>query len=135
MGVPFQVPPEGMEHANKARDKGFGNVQFVEHAKDDTADRGKKAVEQRPVFQEERAKLLRDGKNAVAVVTVDKFKGHGGSAVDRVHVPASRAKAAMAAERDEFKLPAGAGIHGSPKGRVPAINHLVNIFNNGLAGM
>jgi len=55
MGIPFKIPAKGMKDTNKARCEGFGFVYLMEQAQDDTANRGKQAVEQRPVFQKKGA--------------------------------------------------------------------------------
>jgi len=72
----------------------------------------------------------------MAMVTVDQFKGHGDSAVNGVHVPAGRAKAAMASKWNEFKYTAfGTGVHCPAKRRIPTVDHLVNVLNNRLTRM
>ena len=63
--------------------------------------------------------------------TINEFKGHFCGAVNAVFVTAGRAKFRMAAERNEFQFAAvGTAIHGTAVRRVPAVNHLLNVFHN-----
>ena len=72
-----------------------------------------------------------DGENTMPVGDIDQFKGHGGSTPHGIEIPASRAEAAVAAERDEFQFTTvRAAIHCSAVGRVTAIDHFVHVFNN-----
>ena len=76
------------------------------------------------------AELGIDGKDAMAVRDINKFKGHGGSAVHGIFISTGRTETAVAAERDKFELPAGrTAVHGPAKGRIPAVDHLINIFH------
>ena len=59
-------------------------------------------VKQGAVFKEEVPELAVNCKNAVSVADIYQFKGHGGGALHGVEIPAGRAEAAVAAERDEF---------------------------------
>ena len=44
--IPFQIPPEGMRDADKARIKVFGLVKLEEHTQDDIPDRMEQAVKE-----------------------------------------------------------------------------------------
>lgn len=94
------------------------------------------AVKKGTVFQEERPKFFRNGKNTMAMLDIYDFKGHRSSPVDGVHVAASGAKAGMAAKGNVFEIPtARASKHGTTKGRIAAMNHFLNIFDNRVTRM
>ena len=77
-----------------------------------------------------------NGKDEMAMIALDKLKGHFSGAIQAVFVAAGRTKLRMAPERNEFKFTTKrATIHGTPKGRIPAIGHLVDVFHNNLTGM
>ena len=70
------------------------------------------------------------------VLNIDDFKRHGGSAVKGVFNPAGRAETAVASERRKFEIAADrAAKHSPAKGGITAVNHFVDVFNHGLAGM
>lgn len=70
-------------------------------------------------------------KNKMAMGTADQLKRHFCGSVNAVLVTAGRTKFRMAAERNKFKFTATrASIHGTAKGRIPTIYHLLNIFHN-----
>lgn len=58
---------------------------------------------------------------------INQFKGHAGSAFHSIFIAAGATETAVAAERDKFKLSAErTAIHGAAKGRIAAVNHLIN---------
>lgn len=70
------------------------------------------------------------------MLNINDFKGHGSSPVDGVHVAAGRAEAGMTAESNKFKVAAaGAGIHGTTKSRITAVNHFFYIFDDRVTRM
>ena len=70
------------------------------------------------------------------VSAIHQFKRHGGSAVNGVHVSASRAEPAVATEWNEFPLVAvRANVHGTAKGSITTVNHFFDIFNDGFTWM
>lgn len=80
--------------------------------------------------------LFINGKDAVAVVASQELEGHGGGTLLGVLYATGRAEAALAAERYKLHLPAlGAGIHGSPEGRVAAVYHLFDVLHFNGSGM
>ena len=82
------------------------------------------------------AELGIDGKDAMVVRDINEFKGHGGSAVHGIFNSTERTEMAVAAERDKFELSAGrTAVHGPAKGRIPAVDHLINIFHLSFSGM
>ncbi len=94
------------------------------------------AVEQGTVLKEVIAQVFINCKNTMPVRDTDQLKGHTGSALHGVFVSAGGAKAAVTAERNKFKLSAvGAAIHGSAKGRVTTVDHLIDIFHLSIRGM
>lgn len=136
MGVPLQRASESVKDADETRNKIFGSVDLVEHAKDDTSDGNKKAVEERAVFEKEMAQLLIDSENTMPVGALNQFKSHGIGTLLRVFDTAGRAETAFAAERNELQHPTfGAGVHSAAKRRVTTVNHLVDVRNDGLTGM
>lgn len=77
-----------------------------------------------------------NSEDAVSVEDIKDLKGHGSSAVNGVHVAAGRAETGMATERDEFKVTAaGAGVHGTAKGGIAAMDHFFYIFDDRVTRM
>lgn len=74
VGIPFEVTAKGMQDTDKAGSKTFRFVGGVEHSKDNTADRGEKAVKQGSVGKEKRAQMFSDGKDAVSVGDINEFE-------------------------------------------------------------
>ena len=76
------------------------------------------------------SEFIIDSKNTMSVSTVNQFKRHGGRTFLTVFYATGRAKAALAAERREFHISAvRAGIHGTAKGRIAAVDHLRDVFH------
>ena len=72
----------------------------------------------------------------VSMCNIDEFKRHGCSTLHSVEISAGGAETAFAAERDKLKLSAvGTAKHGTTKGRVAAVYHLIDIFHLSLSGM
>lgn len=134
--VPFEISAKGMKDTNNPGSEVFRFIDVEKHAEDNIPDRGKKQVEKRAIFKEERPKFLRDSKNTMPVSTGNEFTGHMERAELIIFVTTGRTETAFATKRDEFKPAAGrAAIHETAKGGVSAMNHLVNIFNDRRAGM
>lgn len=130
MRIPFERSAESMENTNKTGSKVHGFILFVEHTENDRADSMKKAVEPGAVFFEKVAEFFWNGKDTVPVIAVDQFAGHSGSPITGIEIPTGRAKAALAAERDEFPLIAiKAMVQGTAKRRITTVDHLVDIFH------
>ena len=88
------------------------------------------AVQEGAVLKEKNAEIFIDGKNAVPVLNTDQFKRHTGSALHGIFISTGGTETAVAAERDKFQLSAGrTAVHGPAKGRIPAVDHLINIFH------
>lgn len=82
------------------------------------------------------AELGIDGKDAMVVRDINEFKGHGGSAVHGIFNSTERTEMAVAAERDKFELPAGrTAVHDPAKGRIPAVDRLIDIFDLSFSGV
>ncbi len=62
----------------------------------------KETVKQCPVIKEKLSQVFVNSKNTMAVGHIDQLKGHRGSALHGVEIPAGRAEAAVAAERNKF---------------------------------
>ena len=136
MRIPFQRATEGMKNTDETWDKVFGFIDVMKHTEDNTADSLKKAVKERAILKKEMAKIFINGKNAMPMCTVYQLKGHRGRTFLAVFNTAGRTKTAFTAERDKLHISAmRAQIHGAPKGRVAAVNHLVNVFNDDLTRM
>ena len=58
--IPFQIPPEGMRDADKARIKVFGLVKLEEHTQDDIPDRMEQAVKKGMVLKKKDAEFFRN---------------------------------------------------------------------------
>ena len=136
MRIPFQISSKSMEDRDETWCKRFCLVIFVKHAKYNTADGRKQTIQKFAVLKEKRTKFFCNSKNAMAVLNIDYFKRHGGGAVNGVFISTSRTETTMAAKWNEFKISASsATIHGTAKGRIPTIKHLINVVNNRLTGM
>ncbi len=131
VGVPFEVPAKSVQDHNEAGSEVHGFVLFEEHAGDNTVDGMEEAVKEGAVMKEKVTEVFINGKNAVSVDGIDKFKGHGSGALHGIHVAAGRAEAAVAAERYKLKLATvRACKHGPAKRGVAAMNHFFYVFNN-----
>lgn len=136
VGIPFQGASESMEDADKTGDEVFGFVHFVEHAEDDAPYGMKEAVQEGEVFEEKMAEIFVNGKDTMSVCTADQFEGHGVGALLAVFYTAGRAETALASERDELHLATvRAGIHRAAEGGITTVDHPVNVFDDGWAGM
>ena len=94
------------------------------------------AIQKRPVFEEKIPEVFINGENTVAMFNIDEFKSHGGSALHTVFVTTRGTKTAVAVERDIFKVATVvAMIHGTAKGRIAAMDHLIDIFQFSVPGM
>lgn len=136
MRIPLKATPKGVKNADKAGSKTLGFIELAEQVKDDIANGKKKTVEQRTISAEKDAELLWDGKNAMPVNTLNEFKRHRRSALDRIEIAAGGAKAALTAERNKFeRTTRRTPIHGSAVRRISAMNHLFDVFKNNRASL
>jgi hypothetical protein len=109
-------------------------ILFEKHAGNNAVNRMEKTVQERAVIQEKNPKLLINGKHTMPMGNMNQFKGHRGSALHGIEIPAGRTETAVAAEGDELKLPAvRAAKHCAAKGRITAVNHFSYIFYHRLA--
>ena len=135
MGIPFEVPAEGMEDHEKTGSEVHRLILFKKHTGDNTVYGLEKAVKEGAVIEEKVPELFVDGKDTMAVWDIDELKGHGGSAFHGIFDAAGRTEAAVAAERDKLLLTAGrAAVHGTAKGRITAVDHLIDILYLGASG-
>ena len=96
----------------------------------------KEAVQEGAVLKEKIAEIFIYGKNAVPVRNTDQFKRHTGSALHGIFIATGGTKAAVTAKRDKFEVPAmSAGVHGTAKRSIAAVNHLIDIFHLSFSGM
>lgn len=108
----------------------------MEYACKNAVDRRKETIKKRTVFKKERAQFSGNGKDAMTVLDINDFKGHGSSPVNGVHVAAGRTEAGMASEGDELQVAAErTAIHGTTKGRITAVNHFFYIFDDRVTRM
>ena len=136
MRIPFKISAESVKNHDETRSKIFGFIHFEEHARDNTGNRVKKAIKQGAVIKEESTEILIDSKNAVAVLDINKFKGHRGSAVHGVFVTTGRAKTTMTAEGNKFKLSTmRTAVHGTTKRRIATVDHFIDVLHLGSSGM
>ena len=125
-----------MEHHDKTWGEIHGFVLLEKHLGNNTVHGMKEAVKQCPVIKEKLAEIPVNGKNTVAVGDVDQFKGHRGSTLHGIEIPAGGAEAAVAPEGDEFELSTvRTAVHCPTKGRVAAVDHFIHVFNNRSAWM
>ena len=81
----------------------------------------KEAVQEREVFKEKVPEIFVNSKNAMTVLDIDELKRHTGGAGHRIFVAARRAKTAVTAERNEFKVPTiRTMVHGAAKRGITA---------------
>ena len=131
MGIPFQIPAEGVEDHDKTGGEVHGFVLFEKHAGNNAVYSMKKAVKERAVIEEKVPEQGISSKNTMPVGNMNQFKRHRGSALHGIKVAAGRAEAAVAAKRDEFQLSAvRTAVHGTTKGGVAAVDHFIHIFYN-----
>lgn len=136
MRVPFKISAKGVKDADEPGSKTFRFVDFMEHTGNNTVNRGEKAVKEGTVHEEKRAQFVSDGKHTMTMLHRDNLKRHGSSPVNRVHVAAGRTETGMAAKGNKFKVATGrAGIHGTTKGRITAMNHFFYIPGDRIARM
>lgn len=108
----------------------------MEHTEDDAAGGREKAVKEGAVVKEEGTQFFCNGEDTVTVCDVQNLKGHGSGTVDGVFRTAGGTEAAVAAERDKFKVPTFVtAIHGTAERRVTTVEHPVNIPDDGVPGM
>jgi hypothetical protein len=103
----------------------------MKHIKNNTLNGFKETTEQGAVLQKEMSEFRINGKNTVAVRSIDNLKRHSCSAGKRILDTTGGTEAAVTAKRHKFKSAAsGTSIHCTSKRRIATINHAVNIFNN-----
>ena len=96
----------------------------------------KETIQKGTVFEEKIPEVFIDGEDTMPMFNVDELESHGGSAFHTVFVTTRGAKTAVAVERDVFKISTmRTMIHGTTKGGIPAVDHLVNIFHFSISGM
>ena len=136
MRVPLKAAAESMKNADKAGSEALGFIEFAEHTKNDIAYGMKKAVKQRPISAEEDTELFGNGEDAMTMNALDDFERHGSGTLDGVEVSAGRTETAFAAKRDKFeRTTRRAPIHSSAVGRISAMNHLLDAFENHRASL
>ena len=96
----------------------------------------KQAIEQGTVREKECAKVFIDCEDAMAVCDIDQFKRHAGGAFHGIFIAAGRAEAAVTAEGNKLEFTAvRTAVHGTTKGWITAVNHLIDIFHLSFSGM
>lgn len=88
MRIPLKTATKGVKDTDKAGSKSFSLIELAEHIKDDIANGMKEAIEQRTISVKEDAELFRNGKDTMSVNTLNEFKGHRSSALDRIEIAA-----------------------------------------------
>ena len=136
MRILLKVSAKSVKYHDKAGSEISGFIHFEEHTRDDTGNRMEKTVKQSTVFKEKVTKIFINGKNAMAVLDINKFKRHGSSTFHGILVSTGRAETAVTSEWDKFKLAAmRTAIHGATKGRITTVDHLIDIFHLSISGM
>lgn len=130
MRVPFERPAESMQNTDKTGSEVHGLILLVEETENDRTNGMEKTIQSGAVFFEKVAKFFRDCKDTVPVITVDQFTRHSSCPFPGIEIPAGRAKAALAAERDKFPLiTIKAMVHGAAQRRITTVDHLFDIFH------
>lgn len=125
-----------MKNTDKSRGKIFGFIHFGKHTEDNIANRVKETVKQGSILEKVNTKFFWNGKNTMAMNTGDKLARHVKRTFLVVTIATRRAKTALATESDKFQISTvRAAIHGATIGRVTAMKHLVDVFNNRSAWM
>ena len=93
-----------MKHHDKTRSEIHGFILLKEHSGDNAGDSMKKAVEERTVFEKKIPELFINCKNTVAVLNINQFKGHTGSAFHGIFIATGRTKTTVATERNKFPI-------------------------------
>ena len=131
MGVPFKVSAESVKNTDKTGSKLLRFIHIVKQSQNGRTDSREKTIQQRTVFIEEDTEIFINGKNAMAVNTIHKLKGHSSSTVNGIFSTTGSAKSAFTAERNEFEVTAMfATEHSTAERRISAVNHPIYIFNN-----
>ena len=95
-----------------------------------------KTMKQSSVLKEKITEIFINGEDTVSVLDVNQFKRHGGRAIHRILVTASRTETAVAAKRNELKFSAvWTAVHSTTKRRITTVYHLFDIFHFGVSGM
>ena len=94
------------------------------------------AVQERSILKKKGSEIFINGKNAMAVLDIDEFERHTGGAFHSIFVPAGGTKAAVTAKRNKLEVPTvWTTVHSTPKRRITAVDHLIDIFHLSLSGM
>ena len=129
--IPLKAAAKGVEDTDKAGSEAFSLIEFTKQAKNDIADGVKKTVEKRTVSAKKDAKFLGNGKNTMSMNALDNLKRHGSSALNGIEVATGGTETAFAAEWDEFKRTTRrTPKHGAAKGRIAAMNHLLDALHD-----
>ena len=116
MGVPFEIPAEGMKDHDETGSEVHRLILFKKHAGNNTVYGMEKTAKERAVFEKKVPKLFVNGKDTMAVGDVNELKGHRGSAIHSIFVPTGRTKAAVTAKRNKLEITAvRAGVHSAAK--------------------
>jgi hypothetical protein len=93
-------------------------------------------VQEFSIFKKVASKFFRNGENTMTVLAGNEFTGHRKRTVKIIHVATGRAETAFAVKGNIFKVTTmRAAPEDTAIGRISAMNHLINIFNNGRSGM
>ena len=84
--------------------KFFDLFHLVKHTKNNAADSVKQTIQKRTVLKKKVTELFVNGKNTVAVSTLDKLKGHGIGSVLAVFDTTGWTESAFTAERHKFEI-------------------------------
>ena len=94
----------------------------------------KEAIKQRTISTKEDTEFFGDGKDTMPMNALNELKGHRSSALDRIEIAARGAKAALAAERNEFeRTTRRTPVHCAAEGRISTMNHFLDTFKNNRA--
>ena len=125
-----------MKNHNVTRSKILGFVHFKDHAGNNAGNRMIKSRKQRSDLKEKITEIFINGEDTVSVLDVNQFKRHGGRAIHRILVTASRTETAVAAKRNELKFSAvWTAIHSATKRRITTVDHFFDIFHLRISGM
>ena len=96
----------------------------------------KETVKERAILQEKITEGRINGKNAMTVSDINELKGHRGSAVNGILCSTGRTETTVTSEWNEFESTTfSTTVHCTTKRWITAINHTVNIFDDGFAWM
>ncbi len=130
MGIPFQVTAESVENHDETGGIVFRFINLIKKAADNTGNSMKEAVKEIAVIKEKRAQKFINGKYTMTVRDMKQFKRHFSCSFHSIFRATGGTKAALTAERNEFKFPTvRAGIHSPTVRWITTVDHFIDVLH------